>query len=154
MLRLIVVVGVIWFVACNSGQVSNHFDGDAGTSADADSGSGDQSGDSDLSPLSFCQVGDCAEHGVCVEAAGQLATCVCDDGYHPNWMQCQADAPEPQPCDGITCSGHGQCLDNQGVLSCECDSGYVADGLRCKNQNPPATYQVSPMPAAIPVAFT
>ncbi len=151
MLRILVVVGASWLVACCSGQVANTDGGDAATQldadADADGGSGDQQGDSELDPLTYCQAEDCAEHGVCVEVAGQPASCVCDEGYHPNWMQCEADAPAPQPCDGMTCSGHGQCTVNQDILSCECDDGYVADGLRCKNQLPPATYQISPMPA-------
>ena len=31
-------------------------------------------------------------------------------------------------CDGITCSGHGTCVDVADVPSCRCDAGYLQDG--------------------------
>lgn len=35
------------------------------------------------------------------------------------------------PCRGVTCSGHGVCLDNGTVGVCECFVGYHSDGLDC-----------------------
>jgi hypothetical protein len=35
------------------------------------------------------------------------------------------------PCEGITCSGHGQCVEDNGTPECRCDSGYHAVGLEC-----------------------
>ncbi len=32
--------------------------------------------------------------------------------------------PEPSPCDGIGCSGHGHCIDGGGAAVCVCDPGY------------------------------
>lgn len=43
-----------------------------------------------------------------------------------------ADAgDESGPCDEVTCSGHGTCVEHDGTPACECDEGYDADGLEC-----------------------
>jgi len=34
-------------------------------------------------------------------------------------------------CEGVTCSGHGTCLEGDGGPVCECESGYSASGLDC-----------------------
>lgn len=34
-------------------------------------------------------------------------------------------------CSAITCSGHGLCVNNGGVLECACDEGYSPSGLNC-----------------------
>jgi hypothetical protein len=35
-------------------------------------------------------------------------------------------------CKDITCSGHGTCADVNGQATCNCETGYYADGLECK----------------------
>jgi cysteine-rich repeat protein len=35
------------------------------------------------------------------------------------------------PCEGITCSEHGTCTVEDLLASCDCDTGYVAEGLTC-----------------------
>jgi spore coat protein H len=35
------------------------------------------------------------------------------------------------PCDEVSCSGHGVCVDTVEGPSCECDDGYVVAGLDC-----------------------
>ena len=47
-------------------------------------------------------------------------------------VACQGRFAEPRdPCDGVDCSDHGDCLDNEDLAMCACDDGYVADGLEC-----------------------
>jgi len=41
-----------------------------------------------------------------------------------------ADA-DTDPCDGVTCSGHGRCLTDRGTPVCVCDEGFLAEGLEC-----------------------
>jgi len=42
------------------------------------------------------------------------------------------DVTEPPPsCDGVDCSGHGTCVEEDGELSCLCDFTYHAEGLEC-----------------------
>jgi len=41
-------------------------------------------------------------------------------------------ACEDDPCDGVTCSGHGTCLYTKDKTPyCECDPYYYPDGLKC-----------------------
>lgn len=35
------------------------------------------------------------------------------------------------PCNGVTCSDNGNCVDNAGVPECDCDAGYSAVELEC-----------------------
>lgn len=35
------------------------------------------------------------------------------------------------PCESVTCSGHGQCAVQQDQAICLCDDGYIAQGLSC-----------------------
>lgn len=41
------------------------------------------------------------------------------------------DAPVADPCAGVTCSGHGDCVVVAGQPSCECEYTYKPDGLNC-----------------------
>ncbi len=49
-----------------------------------------------------------------------------------------AEADEaPDPCAGVTCSGHGSCATNAGGAPyCRCDTGYHAEGLSCVRDDP------------------
>lgn len=49
----------------------------------------------------------------------------------------RADAPLPTTCDGVTCSGHGTCM--EGPVRCVCEDGYVASGLSCVMEVVPTT---------------
>ncbi|MBW2263990.1 MAG: hypothetical protein JRG91_18670, partial [Deltaproteobacteria bacterium] len=40
--------------------------------------------------------------------------------------------PAPDPCRDVDCSGHGICLVEDETPQCECDAGYVVDGLGCR----------------------
>ncbi len=35
------------------------------------------------------------------------------------------------PCAGVDCSGHGTCVVIADAATCDCDDGYIADGLTC-----------------------
>ena len=37
------------------------------------------------------------------------------------------------PCDGIDCSGRGRCVLEETQPLCECDEGFIADGLSCND---------------------
>jgi hypothetical protein len=43
----------------------------------------------------------------------------------------QSTCVDPDPCAGVSCSGHGTCRVVNGRTSCICETGYVASGLRC-----------------------
>ena len=50
-------------------------------------------------------------------------------------VACHGRFAEPRdPCDGIECSGHGRCLDDEDMAICVCDDEYIADGLECVEQ--------------------
>jgi hypothetical protein len=50
---------------------------------------------------------------------------------------CGEDGNEQDPCDGVTCSGHGTCVVDGDSASCDCNDGYHADGLRCVADDDP-----------------
>ena len=35
------------------------------------------------------------------------------------------------PCDGLNCAGHGECVVQEDIARCECEQGYHAEGLIC-----------------------
>ncbi|MBU1221341.1 hypothetical protein KKF34_02555 [Myxococcota bacterium] len=43
------------------------------------------------------------------------------------------------PCDGVNCSGHGQCVVSGSAASCDCDEGWVPSGLTCVEAQDPCT---------------
>ncbi|MBN2496239.1 MAG: hypothetical protein JXR96_16725, partial [Deltaproteobacteria bacterium] len=82
-----------------------------------------------------CTLADpCTVHGVCHDDTG-LIECSCDIGWDGDL--CQACAPGyhddgagacllNQQCLANTCSGHGQCNETGGVVTCApCDNGYT-----------------------------
>ena len=38
---------------------------------------------------------------------------------------------DPQPCDGVSCSDHGDCAIDGNSILCICNSGYHENGLNC-----------------------
>ncbi len=49
------------------------------------------------------------------------------------------DAGPPPTCDGVTCSGHGTCVETGSSIRCECDDGFVPSGLACVEPVVPST---------------
>ena len=82
-----------------------------------------------LFPDAVCEGQTCSGHGTCV-ASGDLPTCSCDAGYHPEGLTCVEDGTTG-PCNGVTCSGHGVCTDAGGETACLCETGYHAEQLSC-----------------------
>ncbi len=74
-----------------------------------------------------CDGIDCSGHGVCAVTANDEAICVCDADYERQGTECV----EPDPCEAVDCSGHGTCSVQDDQPSCECDTGYLVDGLSC-----------------------
>lgn len=54
---------------------------------------------------------------------------------------CSEKAPAG-PCDGITCSGHGDCVVTAGAAACVCEAGFDPDGLACVDPANPTTDQI------------
>ncbi len=48
----------------------------------------------------------------------------------PDDPETEPPAPD-EPCDEVTCSGHGTCVEVDGEAACECDFLYHAEGLEC-----------------------
>lgn len=42
----------------------------------------------------------------------------------------------PDVCEGVDCSGHGECVAEGGAAACVCDEGFVAEGLACLPAGP------------------
>ena len=62
------------------------------------------------------------------------------------WFSCVAlgaCGDDAGPCDGITCSGHGQCVVENGAAACVCEPGYDEDGLMCIDPTDPRTDQIT-----------
>ncbi|NMB75208.1 MAG: hypothetical protein GYA21_08765 [Myxococcales bacterium] len=51
-------------------------------------------------------------------------------------MACEGSSPAADPCQGVTCSGHGICAISGGKAICACDKGYFAEGLECRPLEP------------------
>jgi hypothetical protein len=49
-------------------------------------------------------------------------------------LGCDDGKGRSDPCEGITCSGHGGCVVVEGNPTCECDQGYVPEGLHCVSE--------------------
>ena len=43
---------------------------------------------------------------------------------------CEEETPYA-PCDGVTCSDRGTCVETETVPVCECDEGFEPEGLSC-----------------------
>ena len=67
-----------------------------------------------------CDGKDCGDDG-CGGTCG-----ACSDG-----LVCEGGVCIDQPCDGVDCSGHGECVADGEDEACDCDPGYFAEGLEC-----------------------
>jgi hypothetical protein len=65
----------------------------------------------------------------CTFAIGALAilTVECQGGFEPK----DSGTDAADPCDEVGCSGHGRCVDDDGVALCVCDTGYSVSGVEC-----------------------
>lgn len=82
--------------------------------------------------------GHCGVHGSCNDAGGELS-CDCDVGY--TGARCESCYPGYHPegggvcvldetCLPLSCSGHGTCSDQGGVVGCACDDGYAGEACQ------------------------
>jgi hypothetical protein len=55
------------------------------------------------------------------------AVCLCDQGYHAEGLECVENVEE-NPCEGVDCSGHGDCAVDGSDPVCICDRGYHVEG--------------------------
>lgn len=70
--------------------------------------------------------------GFCFENGG-VPECFCPFGSHDESLDC-VENKTGSVCDGVTCSGYGDCFDAGGLLSdpiCQCDDGYIPINLTC-----------------------
>ena len=47
-----------------------------------------------------------------------------------------AETPDPGPCAGIACSGHGYCVTSAGSTYCVCAAGFHPVGVECRPNDP------------------
>lgn len=61
----------------------------------------------------------------CVTAIIALSMC--------SFFSCKGNFVRRAPCDGVDCSDHGRCFDDddEGTAICVCDPGFHAEGLDC-----------------------
>ena len=80
--------------------------------------------DEDLDPFEdVCKDVECGPNGQCQPRNG-AAACVCNPCYRAEGLTCVLDR---DPCQGVTCSGHGTCVWAAGCTArCNCESGYQA----------------------------
>lgn len=50
-----------------------------------------------------------------------------------------------QACAGVTCSGHGACMEEQAVPYCFCEEGFAAEGLACVEVGPAHDVDTEPL---------
>ncbi|MBW2703519.1 MAG: SUMF1/EgtB/PvdO family nonheme iron enzyme [Deltaproteobacteria bacterium] len=83
-----------------------------------------------------CEGITCSGSGVCeIQSDSPVCDCFegyagddcadCDEGYHDEHGNCVAD----ESCNEASCSGHGDCDDTTGVVTCICHEGH--QGSRC-----------------------
>ena len=58
-------------------------------------------------------------------AAAALALLTCQDNFEPS-----------DPCEGVTCSGRGECFDDGHTAVCICHDGFHPEGLECVADGP------------------
>jgi len=87
----------------------------------------------DGGPADACAGVTCSDLGQCAVLASGDAVCVCDEGHHADGLAC---VPDEDPCQGQTCSGHGECVLQAGAALCVCEIGYHAEDLACVENDP------------------
>ncbi len=84
----------------------------------------------DEEPTDACTDVDCGD-GRCFVSGGE-ALCACFRSYIPVGLDCR---PATDGCLGVTCEGHGHCVEDadSAALECDCDVGFTttSDGFHC-----------------------
>ena len=89
---------------------------------------GDADADTDADP---CEGVSCGDHGECHVLDGE-PICGCETGYdgeecdrcYPGYHHEDGDCMFDHECLPTSCAGHGECDDEGGDVTCECDSGF------------------------------
>ncbi|HNW82473.1 MAG TPA: hypothetical protein PKG52_06205 [bacterium] len=87
--------------------------------------------DTDGTIKKSCENSTCSG-GFCFENGG-VPECFCPFGFHDEFPDC-VENKEGSVCDGVTCSGYGDCFDAGGLLTdpvCQCDDSYIPINLTC-----------------------
>lgn len=86
----------------------------------------------------------CSILALAAAAVFMAAGCSDDDSADTNNNNVNSNSNQ-NPCQGVTCSGHGECQVVGGQAACDCDNGYHAEGLDCVVDG---AYQPLPVPDA------
>ena len=78
-----------------------------------------------------CEASSCSGHGTCDDTTG-IVVCSCEEGYGGDYCESCAGGyhdeggvcVQDETCMANSCSGHGTCDDNTGVVVCVCDVWY------------------------------
>jgi len=65
--------------------------------------------------------------GACYSETDCLDKKICDENH--NCINSE------NPCENINCSNYGRCILDNNSAKCDCDDGYIADGLNCVDIN-------------------
>lgn len=99
---------------------------------DGSDSNGNEPGTNEPPAQALCTPDSCAGHGTCDGKSGRI-TCSCETGYSGDrCVECAAeyrrdtdDACVPfDKCASGSCTGHGTCKDDGGVIACTCDRGW------------------------------
>lgn len=71
---------------------------------------------------------DQSQECTCPNTPNYLGTQVCSE--EGSWGQCEG-CPIVDPCDEIACSNRGECVEVDGSATCDCDDGFMLEGLEC-----------------------
>ena len=136
---LLILLSLIWSCTSNSSISSLDADND-GFKTDTDC----DDSDPNIYPgaTEICEDGidsDCTdgdlvcqacEHGAVAERC-RCGQSVVDSDYCCNQAISSSTCPEPDLCQGVTCSGHGSCTVVDGNAACECETGWEPADLEC-----------------------
>lgn len=86
----------------------------------------------------LCKDVTCSNKGKCLVKSDK-ATCICDDGYHDEGLNCIKDG-ETNPCDNKTCTSNSHCTVEDNTAICVCNSDYILNSeniciFDCSNIN-------------------
>ena len=77
-----------------------------------------------------CDNINCSNHGECGLNNDRSATCICDDGYYVDGINCLENGVEPT-CENFACKEHSKCELRDGDPTCICETGYSSNGTLC-----------------------
>jgi len=101
----------------------------------------DNDNDGACEPICLIAGLNCSYHGYCDDSGGSpVCACIkgftgdecqeCEDGYHPLGNNCKPD----ESCQPDSCSLHGTCSDNGGIVVCDCKPCYAGkDCSKCSD---------------------